>query len=108
MAELKLSETKDLTKIERIGAHSHIRGLGLDDSFEARNVSQVSSFILSLEIWFPRALLLFEELVHISFLFFSFLFYPRVEHRIESRRLQGLLQKHIFNLVKEYSSGFRA
>ncbi|KAG0504999.1 hypothetical protein M758_N003600 [Ceratodon purpureus] len=38
--EVKLSETKDLTKIERIGAHSHIRGLGLDDAFEARPVSQ--------------------------------------------------------------------
>lgn len=38
--EVKLSETKDLTKIERIGAHSHIRGLGLDDAFEARAVSQ--------------------------------------------------------------------
>lgn len=38
--EVKLSEGKDLTKIERIGAHSHIRGLGLDDAFEARAVSQ--------------------------------------------------------------------
>merc|ERR1711985_56625 len=34
------SETKDLTRIERIGAHSHIRGLGLDDALEARKVSQ--------------------------------------------------------------------
>ncbi|KAH9559988.1 hypothetical protein CY35_06G083800 [Sphagnum magellanicum] len=40
MAEVKVSETKDLTRIERIGAHSHIRGLGLDDTFEARDVSQ--------------------------------------------------------------------
>lgn len=40
MAELKLSETRDLTRIERIGAHSHIRGLGLDDALEARKVSQ--------------------------------------------------------------------
>lgn len=61
MAELKLSETKDLTKIERIGAHSHIRGLGLDDGFEARNVSQVSSLIYSItRICSPRALLLFK------------------------------------------------
>lgn len=29
-----------MTRIERIGAHSHIRGLGLDDALEARNVSQ--------------------------------------------------------------------
>jgi RuvB-like protein 2 len=36
----KVQEIKDLTRIERIGAHSHIRGLGLDDSLEPRNVSQ--------------------------------------------------------------------
>ncbi|KAJ3678102.1 hypothetical protein LUZ60_001905 [Juncus effusus] len=41
MAELKkLSESRDLTRIERIGAHSHIRGLGLDSSMEARAVSE--------------------------------------------------------------------
>lgn len=40
MAELKLSESRDLTRIERIGAHSHIRGLGLDSSLEARDVSE--------------------------------------------------------------------
>merc|ERR1712139_342412 len=34
------TEVKDLTRIERIGAHSHIRGLGLDDGLEARQVSQ--------------------------------------------------------------------
>ncbi len=34
------SEIKDLTRIERIGAHSHIRGLGIDDALEARKVSQ--------------------------------------------------------------------
>ena len=33
-------EIKELTRIERIGAHSHIRGLGLDDGLEARAVSQ--------------------------------------------------------------------
>ncbi|PRP88589.1 ruvB-like 2 [Planoprotostelium fungivorum] len=33
----KISEAKDLqTRMERIGAHSHIRGLGLNDSLEAR------------------------------------------------------------------------
>jgi RuvB-like protein 2 len=36
----KVSEVKDVTRIERIGAHSHIRGLGLDDSLEPRNISQ--------------------------------------------------------------------
>jgi RuvB-like protein 2 len=41
MAELKrLSESRDLTRIERIGAHSHIRGLGLDSSLEARGSSE--------------------------------------------------------------------
>ncbi|CAL5369356.1 unnamed protein product [Camellia sinensis] len=39
MAELELSETRDLTRIERIGAHSHIRGLGLDSTLEPRSVS---------------------------------------------------------------------
>jgi hypothetical protein len=39
-AGLKVAEVKDLTRIERIGAHSHIRGLGLDDTLEARAVSQ--------------------------------------------------------------------
>jgi len=33
-------DIKDLTKIERIGAHSHIRGLGLDDALEPRQTSQ--------------------------------------------------------------------
>ncbi|GMP27688.1 hypothetical protein CsSME_00003570 [Camellia sinensis var. sinensis] len=39
MAELELLETRDLTRIERIGAHSHIRGLGLDSTLEPRSVS---------------------------------------------------------------------
>jgi RuvB-like protein 2 len=32
-------DAKELTKIERIGAHSHIRGLGLDDALEPRKTS---------------------------------------------------------------------
>lgn len=40
-ADVKVNaEVRDLTRIERIGAHSHIRGLGLDDALEARAVSQ--------------------------------------------------------------------
>lgn len=40
-AEVRVNaEVRDLTRIERIGAHSHIRGLGLDDALEARKVSQ--------------------------------------------------------------------
>jgi len=35
-----IQDVKDLTKIERIGAHSHIRGLGLDDALEPRQTSQ--------------------------------------------------------------------
>merc|ERR1711970_525459 len=37
---VKIQEIKDLTRIERIGAHSHIRGLGLDDALDARMASQ--------------------------------------------------------------------
>jgi len=36
----RVQEVRDVTRIERIGAHSHIRGLGLDDSLEPRAVSQ--------------------------------------------------------------------
>lgn len=39
-AELDKIEVRDIARIERIGAHSHIRGLGLDDVLEARAVSQ--------------------------------------------------------------------
>ncbi|PWA75690.1 P-loop containing nucleoside triphosphate hydrolases superfamily protein [Artemisia annua] len=39
MVEVKVSE-HDLTRIERIGAHSHIRGLGLDSALEPRAVSE--------------------------------------------------------------------
>lgn len=35
-----LPEAKEVAFLERIGAHSHIRGLGLDDSLEARQVSK--------------------------------------------------------------------
>lgn len=35
-----MQEVRSITRIERIGAHSHIRGLGLDDSLEPRAVSQ--------------------------------------------------------------------
>ncbi|KAK2964151.1 putative DNA helicase, TBP-interacting protein [Blattamonas nauphoetae] len=33
-------ETKDVTRLDRVGAHSHILGLGLDDSGQARESSQ--------------------------------------------------------------------
>lgn len=39
VAAAKVQEVREITKIERIGAHSHIRGLGLDDGLEPRNVS---------------------------------------------------------------------
>jgi RuvB-like protein 2 len=32
--------TTDIARVERIGAHSHIRGLGLDDALEPRQTSQ--------------------------------------------------------------------
>ena len=31
-------DVREVTRIERIGAHSHIRGLGLDDCLEPRQV----------------------------------------------------------------------
>ncbi|PHT83058.1 RuvB-like 2 [Capsicum annuum] len=40
MGEVKISEMRDLTRIERIGAHSHIRGLGLDNNLEPRLSSE--------------------------------------------------------------------
>ncbi|KAK2995312.1 hypothetical protein RJ640_023826 [Escallonia rubra] len=40
MAELKLFETRNLTRIERIGTHSHIRNMGLDSALEPRFVSE--------------------------------------------------------------------
>ncbi|XP_022237817.1 ruvB-like 2 isoform X1 [Limulus polyphemus] len=39
-AAAKVQEVREITRIERIGAHSHIRGLGLDDALEPRQVSQ--------------------------------------------------------------------
>lgn len=36
----KLSEVKDVTRIERIGAHSHIRGLGINESLDPRQRAQ--------------------------------------------------------------------
>jgi len=46
----KISEVKDVTRIERIGAHSHIRGLGINESLDPRKramgmVGQVILFI---------------------------------------------------------------
>lgn len=38
-AAVKVQEVREVTRIERIGAHSHIRGLGLDDGLEPRHVS---------------------------------------------------------------------
>ncbi|UJR36031.1 hypothetical protein I4U23_028769 [Adineta vaga] len=36
----QVQQVREVTRIERTGAHSHIRGLGLNDSLEARAVSQ--------------------------------------------------------------------
>eukprot|EP01096_Ripella_sp_DP13-Kostka_P003890 TRINITY_DN15892_c0_g1_i1.p1 TRINITY_DN15892_c0_g1~~TRINITY_DN15892_c0_g1_i1.p1 ORF type:complete len:471 (-),score=224.29 TRINITY_DN15892_c0_g1_i1:26-1417(-) len=35
-----LAEAKDITQVERIGSHSHIRGLGLDDRLGTKDTSQ--------------------------------------------------------------------
>jgi len=36
----QVSEARDLTRIDRVGAHSHIRGLGLDDNMHPRPNSE--------------------------------------------------------------------
>ena len=36
----KIAEVKDVSRLERVDAHSHIRGLGLDDALEPRQISQ--------------------------------------------------------------------
>jgi hypothetical protein len=54
-------------RIERTGTHSHIRGLGLDDTLEARPTSQGISHSLIVLIY---VLFLFFFL----FLFFNYLF----------------------------------
>lgn len=36
VAAPKVAEVRDVTRIERIGAHSHIRGLGLNESLDPR------------------------------------------------------------------------
>lgn len=38
--DVTMEEVREVTKVDRIGAHSHIRGLGLDDALEARKSSQ--------------------------------------------------------------------
>lgn len=50
----KISEVKENSRIERIGAHSHIRGLGLDESLEPRKnsqgmVGQVNTFFINVK-----------------------------------------------------------
>lgn len=44
-----VQEVREITKIERIGAHSHIRGLGLNDSLEPRNV--IIKHLISSRYW---------------------------------------------------------
>ena len=44
-AVAKVAEVREVTRIERIGAHSHIRGLGLDDTLDPRPISQVEGSI---------------------------------------------------------------
>jgi RuvB-like protein 2 len=40
MSGIKVAETRDMTRLERTGQHSHIRGLGLDDALQPRATSQ--------------------------------------------------------------------
>lgn len=45
-----VQEVREVTRIERIGAHSHIRGLGLNDSLEPRNVN-ILHFLQRIDIF---------------------------------------------------------
>ncbi|KAJ2816551.1 RuvB-like protein 2, partial [Coemansia furcata] len=40
MESIIAAKATDISKLERTGAHSHIRGLGLDDKLESRSNSQ--------------------------------------------------------------------
>uniref|UniRef100_A0A8C4L4D7 RuvB-like helicase n=1 Tax=Equus asinus asinus TaxID=83772 RepID=A0A8C4L4D7_EQUAS len=51
-ATTKVPEIRDVTRIERIGAHSHIRGLGLDDALEPRQVELRGWKVATLP-WYP-------------------------------------------------------
>ena len=65
-AVAKVAEIREITRIERIGAHSHIRGLGLDDSLDPRPVSQVlqaKGLVVVIEM---------RELVFVGHIFFKF------------------------------------
>lgn len=37
---IRVAEAKDVTRLERISTHSHVRGLGLDDALQPRHSSQ--------------------------------------------------------------------
>ena len=63
----KVQEVKDLTRIERIGAHSHIRGLGLDDSLDPRKISQGMVGQVSIS-------LIFAKITKMAQIFLNFLF----------------------------------
>ena len=53
-AVAKVAEVREITRIERIGAHSHIRGLGLDDTLDPRPISQVP--FLAVEVITSKAI----------------------------------------------------
>lgn len=36
---MKIEEVKSTTKTQRIAAHSHVKGLGLDESGNAKNIA---------------------------------------------------------------------
>ena len=42
---VKVAEVREISRIERIGTHSHIRGLGLDDALEPREVVPAVFFV---------------------------------------------------------------
>lgn len=56
MAALKLSSSADVTRLERTGAHSHIRGLGLSEDFTPRAQSQGACACVRAYVGYTRGL----------------------------------------------------
>jgi RuvB-like protein 2 len=56
---VSIAEAKDITRLERIGQHSHIRGLGLDDALQPRHNSQ--GLVGQLELQFAELPWLVEQ-----------------------------------------------
>ena len=98
----KVAEVKDTTRNERIGAHSHIRGLGLDESLDPRNIGQgmVGQVSMSIKLKNPqqkkRAFLKSQKRQLRFFLKLQFIFFTFFSQK-DARKAAGI----ILNMIKE-------